>query len=523
MKITLHKITIYLMSLAVLLGTASCLEKYPGQSIPEGEAMQTYKDAEQHLIGIYSSLKNEALYSGDLTILPDLQCDLAYGVQGSNNDYGDFWLWNVRSTDAYLEAVYGSLYGVIGNCNFYLDRIDRVIAAETDDDRLDDLEEYTGQVYAIRALCYSELIKCYCKAYDPATAATDPGVVLRTKYFEKERMIRASLEDSYRFVLDDLKRAEERLSDEDEDNESTSDYITAAAAQALRARVALYMQDWDTAIEYASKLIDDKKNIFSLASVRETAPDGATWFDYMWAYDQSPEVIWRIGFTSTSAGGALGDQFLGFRRDFTYYYPNYVAAQWVLDLYDDNDVRRASYFADEDDGIVIGYENGLKWPLLVKYWGNRNLIAISPTTMMHRSMPKPFRLAEQYLIRAEAYCRRANPDYNAASKDLTALRQKRYASGGTLNVTEKNWLREISNERVRELYMEGFRLQDLKRWGKQYADLNNGYSFERKQQTLALEEGSKLKIRYDNPLFVWPIPQNELEAPGSEVTPNESN
>ena len=27
----------------------------------------------------------------------------------------------------------------------------------------------------------------------------------------------------------------------------------------------------------------------------------------------------------------------------------------------------------------------------------------------------------------------------------------------------------------------------------------------------------------DNPLFVWPIPQHELESPGSEILPNESN
>ena len=64
------------------------------------------------------------------------------------------------------------------------------------------------------------------------------------------------------------------------------------------------------------------------------------------------------------------------------------------------------------------------------------------------------------------------------------------------------------------------RLQDLKRWGKLY---NKGVSFERKPQTSSLAEGSSLKITYDNPLFVWPIPQHEIEAPGSEVLPNESN
>ena len=32
-----------------------------------------------------------------------------------------------------------------------------------------------------------------------------------------------------------------------------------------------------------------------------------------------------------------------------------------------------------------------------------------------------------------------------------------------------------------------------------------------------------LKITPDNPRFVWPIPQHELESPGSEILPNESN
>ncbi len=512
MKKLFKYISFGLIAVAVLVGSVSCLEKYPRQAIREDEAMQTFNDAEQHLIGIYASLKSGYLYSGYLTQLPDIQADLVYAAEGNSNTLGDFWQWKVRSTSAEIESVYGSLYSVIGNCNFYLDLIDNVRANETDDSKLSLLDGYTGEVYAIRALCYSELIKCFCKAYDPSTAAQELGVRLRTKYFEQEPTRRASLYDSYQFVLEDLAKAEELLSDEDDDNAANSPYITRAAVEALHARIALYMQDWESAIEYSSKLIDKRKTSFSLASARtQYLSDGTTYFDYMWRYDASPEIIWRIGFTSTSYGGALGTVFLGFTRDYTYFYPDYVPAQWALSAYETSDLRKAAYFADQSSGIVIGYGNGMKWPLLVKYYGNQNFIQ---NKIFHVSMPKPFRLAEQYLIRAEAYCRQSTPDFQAAGKDLTALRQTRFESGGALNLGQDNWLQRISEERVRELYLEGFRLQDLKRWGM---------GFERTPQSYTQQEGSSLKIEPNDPRFVWPIPQHELDAPGSELLPNESN
>ncbi len=513
MKYAIHTLKISMVALAATFALSSCLDKYPSSAIPVEDAMQSYSDAEQHLVGIYSSLMGSALYSGQLTLLPDIQADLMYAVDGFSNTYGNFWLWQVRSTDAEVESVYGSLYSVIGNCNFFLDRIDDVIAAQTDDDNISSLEDYKGQVYTIRALCYSELAKCYCKAYDPATAKDELGVMLRTKYFEDEPMVRASLEETYNFIVEDLERAEELVWDGDEYNTPSSEFVTAGTVWALRSRVALYMQDWQTAVDYASRLIDEKKNLFRLASTN--AFSYSSQFDdfyYMWSYDLGTEIIWRIGFTTSAYGGALGQLFLGLNRDFRYCYPDYVPASWMLNLYTSGDLRYDSYFASQENGLVIGAPTGMVWPMLVKYYGNRTLMAQSATTFMHVSMPKPLRLAEQYLIRAEAYCELG--DFTAASKDLTTLHSKRYSSGGAVSLNAGNWLDQISDERVRELCMEGFRLHDLKRWGR---------GFKRQPQNNTLDEGSSLEIKADNPLFVWPIPQHELDVPGSQIKPNESN
>ena len=310
----LRNIKFYLSALAILVGATSCLDKYPGSSIPEKEAMRTFADAEQTLTGIYASLKSNALYSGYLTLLPDIQADLVYAVEGNTNTYGSFWRWDIRPTDLQLEAVYAALYKVIGNCNFYLDRIDEVVANEISDTNIEKLEQYTGEVYAVRALCYTELLKTFCKAYEPDTAQSELGVVLRTKYFTPEAARRASLYDSYQFVLDDLAEAEKRL---DKENDAYGNvYMTSASAEALHARVALYMQDWDTAIEYSSTLIDEKKATFQLSDAKTNYTSDYTYFDYMWAYDLGYEVIWRIGFTDTSYGGALGTVFLNFNKDY---------------------------------------------------------------------------------------------------------------------------------------------------------------------------------------------------------------
>ncbi len=506
-------ITKYLLvALSVMITTTSCLDKLPQSAIPTDEAMQSYNDAEQTVTGIYSMLKSSALWSGYLTLLPDIQTDLVYAVDGYSNTYGNHWLWDIRSTNSEVEAVYASLYGVISNCNFYLERIDDVIAKQTDDERITILEQYTGEVYTIRALCYSELLKLFCEAYDPATAHEQLGVVLRKSYSETERSVRASLKDSYEFVIDDLKKAEEIL-DVDYDVYS-SYYMTNAVAHALHARVALYMQDWDAAIEHSTAIIDHENGMYQLSPANVMYTNEMTYFDYMWNYDLATETIWQVGFTLTSYGGALGQVFLSFNNDFTYYYPDYVPAQWVLDLYTSGDSRYNSYFAT----LTTGYDHALTWPLLIKYYGNQNFIG---SYVYHVSMPKPFRLAEQYLIRAEAHCRKAAPDFSAASKDLTTLRASRFTSGGgAIALTEDNFIEQIAQERVRDLYMEGHRLQDLKRWGKLY---RNGEGFTRTQQNNTLAEGSNISIKADDPRFVWPIPQHELEAPGSEVLPNKSN
>lgn len=507
------------IALIVMVSAPSCLEKYPGDAILEKDAMLTLSDAEQSLIGIYASFKSAALYSGYLTYLPDIQADLAYAVEGFSNVHGDIWQWNIRTTNEDIENVYAALYTIIGECNFFLEKVGSLRASLVDDSQIEALDSWTGEVYCARALAYSELIKCFCKAYpltgeasapdsrgDDAQAAQELGVVLRDSYSKEETAVRSSLKDSWDFVLSDLEKAESMI-DEEEDTYNAI-WLTRAAAHAIHARVALYMGNWEDAVKYSTMVIDNQNASFRLANANTTYTTDAngnsvSYYRYMWDYDSSFEIIWKIGFTTTSYGGALGRIFLNFTNDYTYFYPDYVPARWALNLYDNSDLRASAFFSTRS----TGYAHGLSWPLLVKYYGNATFI--SNARIYHVNMPKVLRLSEQYLIRAEAYCHQKK--WGDAQNDLVTMRKARYSTGGGISLNEKTWLDQISDERVRELYMEGFRLNDLKRWGR---------GFERTAQTNSLEQGSSLKIEAGDYRFVWPIPNHEIESPGTELEQN---
>ncbi|MFA6592560.1 MAG: RagB/SusD family nutrient uptake outer membrane protein [Bacteroidales bacterium] len=491
------KKTIIFFLLACTLSATSCLDKLPKDSIPEDEAMQSLSDAEQTMTGIYATLKSSALFSGALTLAPDLQTDLAYAVEGNTNVYGDIWNWNILATNSDVENVYAALYAVIGRCNFLLENADRVEATLSSQDDFDALDVYRGEAHFARALAYSELIKLFCKAYDPATAENELGVVLSTSYSKKAQAKRASLKASYELVLEDLKAAEDLI----EYDTYNATYFTIGTVHSLFARVYLYMQNWDEAIAHATEVISNK--VYSLANATTSISSTQSYFQYMWTDDSAYEVIWKVGFTVTSYGGALGTVFQNY--DYTSYKPDYVPATSALNLYSNSDLRYNAYFKS----TTTGYSHGLTWPMLIKYPGNTTFLK---NYILGVNMPKVFRLAEQYLIRAEAYCEKGQ--YSQGAADITKLCMARYSSYGSTSLSEDSWRSTIEEEREKELYMEGFRLQDLKRWG---------LGFTRKSQDFTSAPGNTLKISADNPMFVWPIPQHELEAPGSEIQPNESN
>lgn len=501
--------------LAAVLCCTSCLDKYPSDSIRMEDSVRNAEDVNQLMIGIYSSFKSSSLYTGDLTLLPDIQADFVYSVKENSNAYGDIWRWNeIKATNTDIEGVYGSLYAVINRCNFLLDNADKARANAVDDSDLDKIDQYCGEAYFARALAYSELVKCFCKPYDgDADAENTLGVVITRHYNGEEPIKRASLKASYEFILSDLDKAAELLSLGEDFNTATdgvlynTEYFNEYTCYALRARVSLYMKKWDEAIKWSSKVIDS--GYYKLSSCSSQIQSGVSYYSYMWMYGQSTEAIWKVSQTLNSYGGAIGQVFFNF--DNVSYKPDYVPATWVMNLYGSTDLRASAFFRT----VQTGYSHGLQWPAVYKYYGDQGVFV--PYKIYGVCIPMVLRLSEQYLIRAEAYASQDVPDYGKAGKDISALRSARYSSyGGSTPMDGSNAMTIIEEERIKELYMEGFRLNDLKRWHK-------GFERDKSDQSSEYFTPSGLKVDKDDPLFVWPIPQHELESPGAEIEPNDSN
>ena len=214
-------------------------------------------------------------------------------------------------------------------------------------------------------------------------------------------------------------------------------------------------------------------------------------------------AIFQPIFISGQLGSATGTVLIDKSGSNTKVNPDFLPTKTVLDLYDQtNDLRFAAYFKKGSMNFSSGS------PQLYycsKYPGNP-LYCTGNTQFINA--PKILRIAEMYLILAEAY-KESNDETNALSY-LNALRSKRIAGYTDQTYSGTALTNEIRKERQRELYMEGYRLWDLKRYGiglsgRTPQDGTYVYQNGGANSTEISKEASDFR-------FVWPIPTHEINA-----------
>ena len=137
-----------------------------------------------------------------------------------------------------------------------------------------------------------------------------------------------------------------------------------------------------------------------------------------------------------------------------------------------------------------------------KFPGNPALFTSATTN--YEQAPKLFRLAEMYLILAEAQFHTTPGAALTTISDLEVARGLDPISGTGL--AGDALLQEIKDERFRELAFEGFRLDDLKRW-------HEGFKRRDPQNIDIINVGAdfdKKSVDADDDKFTWGIPQNDI-------------
>lgn len=486
----MKKILYTLIGIGSLVFASCDMDKYPYDKIPTDEALQTASDFENFRNGFYAYVRGQ--FTGDYVLQPEIQADGLNAVIDYSNTYGSFYRWQFTAEDG--GGQWPTFYSLISNCNLMIEKSGDLIPTFSSADQAI-AKRALGDAYFMRALAYNELTLRFCKAYNSSTASSDLGVALVKKYAPSSSSstypARSSLAETYALIKSDLDSATKYVAVPGARN---SGYVTVDAVRALKARVALQMKDYPAAIAAAKPLVDG--DAYPLVT---SAQD----MKKMWINDESTETIFQPIFKTGQMGSANGTILIDKSASGTKIQPDFIPTKTVLDLYDKaNDLRFGAYFKEGEmtfsSGTVTLY-------YCAKYPGNPALYTGSTNFV---NMPKILRIAEMYMILAEAY--NESGDATNALAYLNALRAKRIAGYTAQSYTGAALMNEIRKERQREFYMEGYRLWDLKRYATGFSGRvpQNGtfvYLNNNANSTAISKEASDFR-------FVWPIPTHETNA-----------
>ncbi len=488
--------------LLVVLIAASCeLTKMPQGSISSEGALTSVDDALKFRTDLYLDLR-DYLSSGYPIYVPELLSDSFHASTLFGNRNGEYYKWEITSTFGNIESIWSNSYYIVTLANY----LEAGIAKIQQQDNLSDndkakLEVILGEAAFAKAYAMFFCTQLYCKNYDAATAATDYGMMLLSEQVTDPGNIasyvgRSSLADTYAYIEKNLETAASKLSTVA--GSVGSIYLTTDAVKALKARVALAKGDFTTAITNSTALVDSQK--YPLINTEAE-------FNNLWINDSGKECIvqYWAGYAEGSVNNSNDYDYIQYSAGI--YSPNYIPEKWIIDAYDAEDLRFKTWFKQMD--VVYGSILGNVY-VFFKFQGNPAL-GSAGLKYSEVNKVKAFRIAEQYLIAAEAYARRGQSGNDAkACQYLNDLRRSRIPEYKDASYTGETLLEAVKMERAKELFGEGFRFTDLKRWGKGFAR-----SEAQDDQIISNAGGANtefLKKEANDPHWVWPIPQAEIDA-----------
>lgn len=439
------------MCLLVVINFTGC-ENFVDVQTPKSQltgitVFQDRATANAALVDVYSKLRDTGLLTGSTIgsgVCLGLYADelLYYGAPDDNASFifNNTMLPSTSMAGQLWNQSYHQIYcanAVISGCqnSASLSRADK--------------DQFIGEALFVRALIHFYLTNLY----------GDVPYITSTNYEINRLVFRISSQEIYNSAIADLQKAITLLPEAYADSERVRP--NRSTSLALLARVYLYNGNWAEAADTASAVINNKTYTWE------------TDIDKIFLKDCTA-TIWqfapkRAG-NNTNEGAAFIFQsgpppFAGLRPE-------------LYNAFANDDLRKSHWIARITNGTSVWYHAN-------KYKQNTNTGSSVEYSIV-------FRLAEQYLIRAEARARQG--ELSNAKEDLNKVRNLA-GLDNTTAVTAEDVIEAVQQERRFELFTEfGHRFFDLKRNGSLNTVL------------------SAVKPGWNSTDEHWPIPETELLA-----------
>lgn len=437
--------------LLVMLSFCSC-EDFVDVGLPDSQltGVTVFEDpntANAAMVHIYTKLRDTGFLTGSgpgSSIGMGLYADELQSFNGTGTPALELYNNSLLPSNSVVTQMWNESYYQIYCANAVIAGVEQSQALESAD-----RDQFKGEALFVRALIHFYLVNTY-------------GDVpyITTTGFEQNRLVSRLPEDEvYARIMADLEAAVSLLPD----NYSSDERVrpNKGAAYALLARACLYKNLWAEAADAASAVINNPLYVW------ETSLENVF-------LKVSTSTIWQLKPLQEGDNTYEGQSFIFLEGP----PPALALSQQLVDSFEPGDLRQSHWIGTVTNGSDT-------WYYPYKYKENANTGASVEYSVL-------FRLAEQYLIRAEARARQG--DLIGAKEDLNRVRS-RAGLPDSGAVTADGIITAILEERRHELFTEhGHRFYDLKRTGQLDAAL------------------PPVKPGWQPFDILWPIPESEMLA-----------
>jgi hypothetical protein len=422
-----------ILTICILFTLISCdvLDVEPQSSIEASEAFKTKKDIDKGILGAYASFQSLSYYGRTFQLFSDLSADnLSHPLAATAAVYAEVNNNNILPENGSVSGIWSLAYDGINVANNVILKVPTIEGMT-----IEEQDKALAELYFVRALNHFNLLNYFGGV--PIKLTPTIGV-------DNLDAPRNTVGEVYAQIIDDLTFAADKLS-----TSSNKTRASKFAAKALLARVYLYQKNYPQAIAMATDVINNGDY-----SLLNNYSDVFT--------DESSESIFEIFFSQLERNRIAEYNFptsLNGRREVE-------PSADLVSSYQTGDARfNASLAFAGTSAYAIKYDD--------LSLGADNVIVL--------------RLADMYLIRAEAAANLPTVNDQAVRDDINKIRN-RANLGSTSETSIPKLVRIIEDERRFEFAFEGHRWFDLVRTNRAINVLPNVKSINQTLFPIPLDE-----------------------------------